>query len=309
MSLFAIILALLIEQARPLGVVRMTSLLRRWAHFLEVRCNAGEHHHGMVAWLLGALLPALLVAALGAWLAWNNRLLGFAYDAGMLYLTVGFRQFSHYYTDIHLALRQGDLDAARRLLGEWRGQSADRLGSADISRLAIEQALLESHRHVFAPLFWFVLLGPGGVLLYRLSLFFSLEWGTRPAAEFGDFGGFSRQAFFFADWVPVRMTAAAFAVVGDFEGAIYCWRSQADRWPDPSAGILLSSGAGALGIRLGGPVLGEGLLGDPAGRPELGTGDEVDVDYLQSTIGLVWRTLVMSLLLLTLLGVAGWVGA
>jgi adenosylcobinamide-phosphate synthase len=43
-------------------------------------------------------------------------------------------------------------------------------------------------------------------------------------------------------------------------------------------------------------------------RPELGVGEEADADYMQSTVGLVWRALVLCLLLLTLVVVAGWVG-
>jgi adenosylcobinamide-phosphate synthase len=178
---------------------------------------------------------------------------------------------------------------------------ASRLRSEEVARLAIEEALLSSHRHVFAPLFWFFLVGPAGALLYRLARFFCYSWA---AAGEGDFGEFARRAFAAIDWLPVRLTAAAFAVVGDFEDAVFCWRSQAGRWPESASGILLATGAGALGVRLGMP-LGNG---DVAGRPELGVGDEADADFMQSTIGLVWRTLVVALLLLTLLGVAGWVG-
>jgi cobalamin biosynthesis protein CobD/CbiB len=97
---------------------------------------------------------------------------------------VGFRQFSHFFTGIHLALRQGELDEARRLLAEWRGRSGDRLSSGDIARLAIEQALLDSHRHVFAPLLWFALLGPAGALFYRLAHGLDQHWGraARPSS-------------------------------------------------------------------------------------------------------------------------------
>jgi adenosylcobinamide-phosphate synthase len=308
MSLLSIIVALLLEQAKPLTTSWVDAVLGRWAHFLDRHLNAGEQRHGLVAWCLGVVLPALIVLLTGAGLGWGNRFLALVFDIGILYLTVGFRQFSHYYTDIHLALRMGEVERARQLLAEWRGQSAERLSSGEVARLAIEQALLASHRHVFAPLFWFVLFGPGGAVAYRLALFFSREWGERADREFGDFGQFSRRAFSLMDWVPVRVTAAAFAVVGDFEGAIYCWRGQAGRWPDPSAGVLLASGAGALGVRLGGPTLGDGILGDPAARPELGTDVEADADFMQSAIGLVWRTLVVSLLLLALVIVTGWVG-
>ncbi|MFN4065259.1 MAG: CobD/CbiB family protein, partial [Parazoarcus communis] len=84
-----------------------------------------------------------------------------------------------------------------------------------------------------------------------------------------------------------------------------CWRTQSMLWPDKGSAILLASGGGALGVRLGMPVH---ISGEIVERPEIGVGDEADVDSMQSTIGLVWRALVVCLLLLALLGIAGWVG-
>ena len=97
------------------------------------------------------------------------------------------------------------------------------------------------------------------------------------------------------DWLPLRVTAAAFAVVGDFEDAVHCWRTQAVRWPEAGSGILLASGAGALGVRLGMPVHDDSDRAS-CDRPELGLGEDADPDFMQSTIGLVWRSLVLGLL-------------
>jgi adenosylcobinamide-phosphate synthase len=305
MSLFSIILALALEQVKPLSGARVDASLAAYARQLEAWFNAGERHHGVVAWCVGATLPAVAVLALQIALAWFAPLPGFVLNVGVLYLTVGFRQYSHFFTDIHLALRLGELDRARVLLGEWRGVNSDRLSSGEVARLAIEQALLHSHRHVFAPLLLFALFGPAGAVLYRLSLAFSRLWGEQGDRVSQEFARFSQQAHAVIDWLPQRATAAAFAVVGDFEDAVYCWRTQAQVWPDASAGILLASGAGALGVRLGMPVH-AGLASDD--RPVLGTGDDADADFMQSTIGLVWRTLVLGVLLLALFWVAGWVG-
>ena len=107
------------------------------------------------------------------------------------------------------------------------------------------------------------------------------------------------------EWLPIRMTAATFAIVGDFEDTIYCWRTQAANWPDSETGILLASGAGALGVRLGMPVTQDG---HPLDRPELGIGDDADTDFMRSTIGLVWRSVVFWLILLLLLTLASLLG-
>jgi len=303
MTLISIVLALILEQLQPLAQQRFVlAPLMRYAYFLEERCNDGLPNHGRTAWLLAIVPCVALVLLLQVLLAWLHPLVALVFGIAVLYLTMGFRQFSHYFTDIHLALRMGELARARALLGDWRGHSCDRLSSQGVARLAIEQAFVDSYRHVFAPLFGFVLLGPIGALLYRLALFYGTRWNQ---SVFGAFGDFARKALDVIDWLPLRMSAASFAVVGDFEDAVYCWRTQAAQWPDASTGILLASGAGALGVRLGLPVSDLGGITD---RPELGLGEDADVDLMQSMIGLVWRTLVLCLLVLTLFWVASWVG-
>lgn len=308
MSLLSLIISLLLEQARPLpeSVWGKQGFVTRYAAFFEQRFNAGEAHHGMIGWLV-AVLPPVLVAAFVYYLLYLVQpLLALGWNVLLLYLTMGFRQGSHYFTETHQALQAGEIDRARERLGSWRGRLSDRLSSSEVARVSIEQALVASHRHVFAVVIWFILLpGPSGAVLYRLANQLAGEWGSRTEAEFGAFGAFSRRAFEFIDWLPVRCTAIAFSIVGDFEDAIYCWRTQAARWPDPASGILLASGAGALGVRLGMPLHEPGEVVE---RPEMGLGDDADVDFMQSAIGLVWRTLVLFLLLLALLWVSSWVG-
>jgi adenosylcobinamide-phosphate synthase len=302
MSLIALIAALLLEQWRPLADQRyLFSLAARYAMFLERQFNAGEAEHGIIAWLIAVLPPVL-----GSWavyvLLWRvSPLLALAFNVAALYLTMGFRQFSHHFTEIHLALKADDLPKAREVLSLWRGQKYDDLSREGIVRLTIEQALVASHRHVFGVVFWFVLLpGPSGAILYRLATFLGRRWGVGHA-DTGQFGRFASQALAALDWPALRITAASFAIVGDFEDAVYCWRSQAAQWPDPGLGIVLAAGAGAIGVKLGMPVVeGETLID----RPQLGVEDEADVGFLDSAIGLVWRALVLWLLMLLLLGVA-----
>lgn len=311
MTLISIIIALVLEQLHALSVQRVVrDPVTRLAGFLEDKFNDGGRSHGAIAWGLGVALPAALLSIIYAALMVYQPVLGFLLGIAVLYLTMGFRQFSHFFTGIHLALRAGEIDEARRLLAEWRGRGSERLSSGEIARLAIEQALLASHRHVFAPLLWFVVLGPAGALFYRLAHSFDELWSRRSEIEFGEFGQFARQAFALIDWVPLRVTAAAFAVVGDFEDAVHCWRTQAVRWPEAGSGILLASGAGALGVRLGMPV--HDVIqdtGDASDRPELGLGEDADPDFMQSTIGLVWRSLVLGLAVLALVWISSWVGS
>lgn len=328
MTLLSILAALILEQFQPLSVDRlMRSPVAKLAHYLERRLNDGAPLHGGIAWVLGAALPALALFIIYLLIKDTQPVLALIISIGVLYLTMGFRQFSHFFTDIHLALQENDLEEARRILAEWRGQSGDRLSSSEVARLAIEHALPLANTHVFAPLLWFILLGPAGSLLYRLAQLYDEYWRSdTPAlvdaidikplgsedesANLHTFGWFAHQAFATLNWLPVRITAALFAVVGNFEDAVNCWRTQANEWPDKNNGILLSSGAGAIGVQLGMPmhdVSTELEVNEP--RPGLGIGDEADADFMQSTVGLVWRSLVLSLLILALIHVSAWVGA
>lgn len=307
MSFLSLIIVFLLEQLRPLPYQKFIAApMRALADFAESRINAGGYRHGIIAWSVLVLPPTFLALALHFLLYRISPILALLLNVGVLYLTMGFRQFSHRYTEIQLALSEDNLEQARSLLSEWRGSPASQLGSADISRLAIEEALAASHRHVFAVLFWFVLLpGPCGAILYRLSALLSEYWQERPTKGNCDFVRFSRQVFVIIDWFPIRATAAAFAVVGDFEDAVFCWRTQSGQWPDSELGIVLASGAGALGVQLGMPVMEGDGLND---RVELGVGSQASVELMQSAVGLVWRATVFWMLLLFLLGLASLVG-
>jgi adenosylcobinamide-phosphate synthase len=314
MSLLSIIFALLIEQLRPLtSQSKVHTWLTMYADFFQRNFDGGENKHGQIAWIIAVLLPVACSAVLYGLLAAQHPVYAWAFCVLVLYLTMGFRQFSHYFTDIHKALRNNDLKVARELLSAWRGQPCDELNTEEIVRLTLEEALLATHRNVFAVVVWFVIfmllgLGPSGAILYRLTRYFKMSWQEKDGVKSEGFGKFSALLYHWIEWLPTRLTASTFAIVGNFEDAIYCWRTQAASWTDPEAGIVLASGAGALGVRLGMPV---SQSNPTSARTEMGTGDEVDVDHMQSAVGLVWRALVfwlIMLLLLTMASMVSWVG-
>ena len=298
MSVLAIIAALVLEQWRPIGELKaVQASLGAWGNWLEQSFNGGERRHGMVAWLVAVLPAVLLAVVVHALLREVHWILAFLFNIAALYLTLGFRQFSHHFTQVQLAVKAGDIDRARAELEQWRGASGVVRSREEVIRLSIEQALLASHRHVFGVLFWFVLLpGPSGAILYRLAAYLAGRW-----QPLGAFGAFAQKAFHALEWPAVRFTAAAFAVVGDFEDAVYCWRTQSRSWADPDAGVVLAAGAGAMGVRLGMPV--HEVEGVRA-RPELGVGEPADGPFLDSTVGLVWRALVVWVFILAVIGIA-----
>lgn len=304
MTWLALVLALVLEQFRPIGRGNpFYGAYRGFAEAVERNFNAGEYQHGVVGWLIAVLTPTALVLSIWGGLQLVHWAAAWLFGLAVLWVTMGFRQFSSAFTGVAEALRDDDLPKARELLASWTREPSSELSSNEVARLAIEQGLIDAYRHVFGPMFWFIVLGPAGAVAYRATTVLQLKWGARDRRRGERFGNFADKAADAIDWLPIRVTAASFAIVGDFEDAVYCWRQQAERWASAAYGILLAAGAGAIGVRLGMPLHQNYTV---TFRPELGLGEEADANMLNSAVGLVWRTLLCWLLLVLVVTVAFW---
>lgn len=312
MSFFAVMLALIIEQFKPLPRKnRVLEALESWIDGAARNFDAGKTHHAWVVWSMAAVVPALLTALLFALLSHYSVILALVLDVAVLYLTLGFRQFSHHFTDIRDALDRGDEHEARRLLAQWQDMDVVDLPRTELLRHVIETSLLAAHRHVFGVFFWFVVLsalglGPAGAVFYRLADLTLRFVNTRLQGTQGmgheALRDLSKRLFVRVDHVPARLTAFGFAVVGNFEEAVNGWRRDASLWKHANEGIILAAAAGAVGVRLGGQ-------GADASEAEGSTpGVEPQLGHLQSMVGLVWRSVILWLLMVALLTLANIVG-
>lgn len=330
MSFFAILFALLIEQVRPLARGNpIHAGLRAWARWVSSNFDAGKPHHGWVAWTLAVVVPSAVAAgvhwALAALLGWPVAVL---WSVAVLYVTLGFRQFSHHFTNIRDALDAGDEARARELLAQWQQVDASELPRSEIVRHVIEYSVLAAHRHVFGVLAWFSVLaafglGPAGAVLYRMSEFVGRYWKHRSHTEIQPASqalqSAAARAWHLVDWLPARITALAFAVVGSFEEAIDCWRNYAQRFPDDNDGVVLAATSGAVNVRLGGEALKSAVVPESSQSfrstgaetmddTESTPGREAEVGHLRSIVGLVWRSVVLWMVLLALLTLARLLG-
>ena len=330
MSFFAILFALLIEQARPLsGSNPIHGGVRAWALSISRNFDVGKSQHGWVAWSLAVLLPSLGVLGVHSLLLWG---LGWPFamlwSVAVLYLTLGFRQFSHYFTGLRDALEEDDAARARQLLAEWQRVDVGTLPRSELVRHVIEYSAIAAHRHVFGVLACYSLfaafgLGPAGAVFYRMSEFVARHWSSNggsavhPAST--ALQDTSAHAWAAIDWLPARLTALSFAVVGSFEEAMENWRFHAQHFPSDNDGVVLAATAGAINVRLGGEKLkahaggfatqwSESDAGAAAGGNGRPPGREPEVGHLRSVVGLVWRSVVVWMLLLALLTLARLLG-
>ncbi|MEY2775958.1 MAG: hypothetical protein RLY30_56 [Pseudomonadota bacterium] len=331
MTLISLLFALLIEQGRP---IRHGNPIHRWVDqwLVSWKPSSQDRRRAWAVWLLvvaGGSLASLLILGL---LQWGGGVLSALFEllftVGVLYLTMGFRRFSHWFHEIQAALRANDLPSARAVLSRWvdimGGDSVARAASVDgnaseVAREAIRLALIAAQRQVFGVIFWFVLLpGPSGALAYWLSARLLQCWAGQGNHHPTDVSGrIAMKAYRWMDWAPVRVTAAIFAVVGNFEDSVAMWRARAAAAPgtrDDTDRILLASGAGAMGFRLSIPDAPAGytgleetdLLGAnvPGGyEPDL---REAELSSLDTATGLVWRAIVIWFFMVLLFHLGRW---
>lgn len=252
---------------------------------LEQRLNRGPRHgigRGLLAVLL-LLVPLTLLAWLAVRLApaWLVPVL----EAVGLWLALSLRGLREHGLAVAVPLEQQNLAGARQAVGSIVSRNADRLDEPGIARAATESMLENGADAVFASLFWFLVAGLPGVVLHRMVNTLDAMWGYRNE-RFLSFGRVAARLDDVMNWVPARLTALTYAVLGDTRQALRCWQTQTAAWDSPNAGPVMAAGAGSLNVILGGPA----PYGDRIRRrPILGAREVATAGAIRAALTLVTR--------------------
>ncbi len=272
----------------------------RMAQWIEAKVFRDNRSAGLLAWGL-AVLPLVCVAwvfvdRLGEPLRWLSILVG----AAVLYLAIGHRSLADHALPVADALRRGDLSAARAAVGRMVSRDTAVLDETQVAAAATESVLENGSDAVFGALFWFAVLGAPGAVLYRFANTLDAMWGYRNA-RYERFGWAAARIDDVLNFVPARLTALTYALLGDRARAWRCWQRQAPLWDSPNAGPVMAAGAGALGVRLGGAAPYDGVW---EARPDLGEGDPPNAESIRRALRLVRHGVVLWLLVAWL---AAWI--
>ncbi len=235
-----------------------------------------------VAAVTALLIPPVLLAV---WLQ-QFAFFGALFSVIVLYFAIAPRSLSEHAGRVAAAFSIG-LPDARREVGMLVSRDTGQMDEEAVARAAVESVLENGNDAVFGALFWFALLGAPGALLYRLSNTLDAMWGYRNA-RYNHFGRAAARLDDALNFVPARLTALTYALLGQTQSALLCWRRQAPAWDSPNAGPVMAAGAGALGVRLGGPAVYHGTLEE---RPALGAGKTPEATDIDRAVGLVQRGL------------------
>ncbi len=247
---------------------------------IEKRLNRRTIAGGVLAWLL----------TVGPWVAlafWLRPLAPFAVDVVLLYFAIGAQSLCEHAEAIAKPLQEGRLDEARQRVGWIVSRETATLDESGVAKAGVESVLENGNDAIFGTLFWFALLGGPGAVLFRLANTLDAMWGYR-TERFNLFGRFAARFDDALNFIPARLTALTYALLGHTRTALACWRTQAPGWDSPNAGPVMSAGAGSLGILLGGVAI---YHGQEETRPPLGAGPAPVADDLERAIALIRRSL------------------
>ncbi|AKC86294.1 hypothetical protein [Pseudoxanthomonas suwonensis] len=293
-TLVAVIAALVLGHVAPAlgGSLRQFQWYTHWLEWLGTHSREGAFWRGRHGIWLAVLPPVLLVALLQ--FALDGRVLGLAslvFGVVVLVCAWGPRDLD---IDVEAALDASDPDTRRARLA----QLAPEPGAAVVEGPVLPGVVVRSGlRRWFAPLLWFLLLGPAGAVLYRLVERAALaDAAVLPA----DNAAGARAVLRWLEWPVAQLMTLALALAGNFDLVFRAWRAAGgDRWQADS-GFLEASGRAAVRGELAEEA--EDYLRE--GQPLPVAGDLVE---LRDAMSLVWRMLLLWLALLALLIIAGWV--
>ena len=268
---------------------RLLGETRRWhplvgfgnlAGAIEKRLNQGSIAAGIVAWLI-CVVPLIALAF------WLRPFAPFVIDVVLLYFALGAQSLCEHAAAIAKPLHEGRLDEARQRVGWIVSRETAQLDASGVAKAGVESVLENGNDAIFATLFWFALLGGPGALLFRLANTLDAMWGYR-TERYNLFGRCAARFDDALNWLPARLTALTYALLGETRQAFNCWQAQAPSWDSPNAGPVMAAGAGSLGIALGGAAI---YHGQEEIRPPLGQGPAPVAADLYRAITLVKRSL------------------
>ncbi len=293
-TLVAVIAALVLGHLAPAAVsaARGYHWYGRWLRWLDTQATGSVVWHGRYGVAL-AIVPLVVLVALLQWLL-DGRLFGLpALCFGVLVFVLcwGPRDLDR---DIEAIIDADDATTRRDAVAHL--QAAGGSLQQDVPSL-VEAILLNGMRRWFAPLFWFLLLGPWGVVLYRLLALVA----AGPYAPLLPVDNRAGAATLLAllEWPVAQLMVLAMALVGNFDTVVAAWRSAAGgRWALSSA-FLAAAGKASVGAELSeeaGEYRDAGMVPAAERMPEL-----------RDAMSMIWRMLLLWLVVLALLIIAGWV--
>lgn len=261
-----------------------------WAQAVERHIYVDSKKNGFFAILL-LVMPWVLLA-----IATNNLLGHSVIDILVLYLAIGWHSLNVHAKNVKNALLADDLTTARVQVGLLVSRDTTGLDQIEVTKGTIESILENGNDAIFGVIFWFVVAGAPGAIAYRLINTLDAMWGYRND-RYNQFGWAAARLDDCFNYIPARLTAISYALMGSARSAFSCWHKQGTVWKSPNAGPVMAAGAGSLDLSLGGPAL---YHGKQEQRMLLGTTRIPEISDIDLALRLIKRTLLFWVVMISI---------
>lgn len=290
----AILLAVALDRFVPEHLhVDPFTWVRAMGRFVAQRLDSDSRSHGTIALVIVMVVVSIVIVVLHFVLGLIAWIFQFVFAVLVLFWCVGLHRLGERAGEVIDALQTNEISMANENLRAFSGYPSDDLSESGIAHNAVETVLKQGNANVIAPLFWFVLLGPLGAVLQRVVGVLTHLWGNNPEGSAG-FGWAAQRLADVLAWLPARITALSYAVMGSFEDAVRCWRAEGDTWSDSADTPLLAAGLGAMQLK----NCEDAVQDEDSEAVALMT---VDSTHVQRALALVWRALLFWLTLAVLM--------
>jgi len=205
----------------------------------------------------------------------------------VVYFAIAWRSLVEHANDVAKALADNNLSQARNMAAKILSRDTQNLNHKQISSATIESVLENGNDAIFAAIFWYLVAGLPGVVIFRLVNTLDAMWGYK-SPRLIHFGWAAARLDDVMNYIPARLSAFSYAMAGNATSAFRCWLSQAKQWKSPNAGVVMASGAGSLGLCLGGEAV---YHGETQWRPKLGQGGEAEFQDIGRALQLLRRAI------------------
>ncbi len=249
MTLISLLLTWAVMQLRGSGaLLQRDTWFLRWQAHLHGCARLSNIDGGVL--FVALVVPLLLLALLNVVLVLKvSPLLMIFINIPVLLYSFGRTDTEQNFGDYIAAWRRDDSAACVNILLQIDSElllealPVDTNSWAQLHRHALRTFAYSGFERVFAVLFWFLLLGAAGALLYRLS---SLYVQSLDASA--DERHLAAKWLWLLEWPAVRVLGLSLAMVGNFVGCFSLWREHLFCLRQSSAQMLLCSVQGALGL-------------------------------------------------------------
>ena len=215
------------------------------------------------------------------------------FDGVVLYFCIGYLSLRQHAMAVYKELAHGNSEGGRIESGKIVSRDTAELDNREVSQACVESVLENSSDAVFATIFWFLIAGLPGALLHRMVNTLDAMWGYR-SERFNLFGRFAARTDDVLNYVPARLTAVGFLLVAGTKArvsqGIRCWKTQASACSSPNGGIVMTTGAGVLNVKLSQRAKYHGVWQD---KPLMGSGEMAMPESILRSLNLVGNSLMV----------------